>query len=77
MRVIQPIEIITLVMFHIASFVANWYQLSIVVSMWLSLSGLLLTLLLVGYRMLSYTMAFMSEVAPLMTVIRDFLKRFK
>lgn len=76
MKVVQPIEIIVFSLSITASFFVAWYGKTYAEIALTLVIGLLVTLLLVSYRLVSYVIAFLTEVAPSFSVVRDFLRKF-
>jgi CHASE2 domain-containing sensor protein len=76
MKVIQPIEIIVLAISLVLSAYLVWSGKTYSEAALTFIIGLLLTLLLVSYRLVSYITAFLTEVAPSFAVVRDFLRKF-
>jgi small-conductance mechanosensitive channel len=76
MKIVQPIEIVSLVAALSAS-VFSWLHLnSLQVTLMVAILGFVITLLMVCYRIVSYIIAFLTEVAPSFAVVREFLKKF-
>jgi hypothetical protein len=76
MRIVQPIEVFALSIFTALS-IATWYVSSdLVLSLLVAIIGLLITILMVCWRTVSYIIAFLTEVAPSFSVVREFLKKF-
>lgn len=75
MRIVQPIEIVTIALSVIAPIALWLFQHDIVTCLLTSTLFLLVTLVLISCRIVSYLIAFLAEIAPSVSVIKDFMRR--
>lgn len=75
MKIVQPIELVTLSLAFVAPIVTWFLQYGVVISLLVLTCLLLVTLILISYRIVSYIIAFLVEMAPSVAVIKDFMRR--